>query len=211
MTDNETLQKLFQAALKDTSEGEAALARAFPVPAPAVAVAVQASPAAVAEPVIQAPAAPVVNAGLDAATSAELGALLDGQHQRKTRKQRREALVTLIVVFALTGGGTAWFVQSPARTQAFREAVRDIRSIGDVTAMAGKYKAALDRIGGHSKEIGQATESMGASSNQDGMKDPNMDAEMSAMMGGDGKTTGQRNQLLQQKFGDKARKAPQAN
>jgi hypothetical protein len=45
---------------------------------------------------------------------------------------------------------------------------------------------------------------LGVSSNQAGEKDPYLDAEMSAMMGGEGKTVGQRNRLLQDKFGNKA-------
>jgi hypothetical protein len=199
MTDPEKLQQLFQAALKaPPTEGKATLARAFPTPAPLAAP----------EPVAEIIFTPLPNAGLDHAASAELGALLDDQMARQKRRRKRELIGTLIVVFGLTGGGLGWFVQSPTRIQAFREAVADIRSVGDVAAMVAKYQVALDKIATRSSQIDQATEAMGGSANQDGMKDVNMDAEMQAMMGGEGKTTGQRNEMLQKSFSKKF-KAPE--
>jgi len=202
MTDQEKLQRLFEAALKDTSELSKPPTRVFPASQAAAPMAVvQPQPEPVAPPVVETPAAPVVNAGLSAAESAELGRLLTEQQQRKTRKRRREALVTFGILLAVIGGGTGWFVQSPQRIQAFNEAMRDIRSVGDVTAMVGKYQAALDKVAARSNQIDQATESMGVSSNQDDAKDPHMEAEMLAMMGGKGTTTGQRNKLVQQNFG----------
>jgi hypothetical protein len=40
-------------------------------------------------------------------------------------------------------------------------------------------------------------EAAGGRASLNGMEDVNMDAEMQAMMGGEGKTTGQRNEMLQ--------------
>ena len=211
MTHAEKLQQIFNAALKDCSDLNKPLKRAFPVSLQAAtAIVSQPVPEPVAAPdlVIEAPAkafiapaVPAASSGLSQSESAELGRLLEEQHQRKTRKRRREMLVTLAVVVALTGGGSGWFVQSPQRVQAMKEAIRDVRSIGDVKSMVAKYQAALDKVAVRSKQIDQATESMGVSSKQDGVKDPNMDAEMLAMMGGKGKTTGQRNQMVQRAFG----------
>ena len=210
MTDNEKLQQLFQAALKDTSEGKASLVRAFPSPTPIVAnpPSIEPVPQVFFKPeeapvAVEASARPATNAGLGEAESAELGALLDEQNLRKSRKRRRELIGTFVVLFALTGGGFGWFVHSPARVQAFREAVKDIRSVGDIKSTVAQYQVALDRISARSSQIDEATQSMGVSSNQDGMADPNMDAEMHAMMGGEGKTTGERNKTLQNAFGKK--------
>lgn len=212
MTDQEKLQQLFQAALRAPSpEGKAPLTRAFPTPAPLAATPVsEAVPAPEPPATVAASTAPLPNPGLDDAASAELGALLDEQMARQKRRRKRELIGTLIVVFGLTGGGLGWFVQSPTRIQAFREAMADIRSVGDVAAMVAKYQVALDKIAARSQQIDQATEAMGGSANQDGMKDLNMDAEMQAMMGGEGKgkTTGQRNEMLQKAFGKKF-KAPE--
>jgi hypothetical protein len=215
MTDQVKLQRLFEAALKDSSDFNKPFTRAFPTPQARVAgpvVVVQAQPELVEPPVVEARVEPLANAGLNETDSAELGALLQEQQQRKTRKRRREALITLSVLVAVIGGGCGWFVQSPQRIQALNEAIRDIRSVGDVTSMVAKYQASLDKVAVRSKQIDQATEAMGVSSNEADEKDPNMEAEMLAMMGGEGKTTGQRNQMLQKSFGNKdATKAPSAN
>lgn len=204
MTHTQKLQQIYEAALKDNSEFTKPLTRAFPTSPSAQPVAVsQPAPAPEPEPVIEVPAAPTADAGLSDAASAELGALLEEQHQRKTNKHRRETLMTLAVVLALTGGGAGWFVQSPQRLQAMKEAIHDIRSVGDVKSIVAKYQAALDKIGDRSKQIDQATISMGVSANQDDAVDPNMNAEMLSLMGGKGKTTGQRNQMVKTAFGSK--------
>ncbi|MES2921516.1 MAG: hypothetical protein V4819_08220 [Verrucomicrobiota bacterium] len=223
MTHAEKLQQIFEAALKDSSDLNQPLKRAFPSSIGAAKVGVSQAvpePAATPAPVIEAPAKPFVvpaaptpaaNAGLSHSASAELGRLLEKQHNRKNRKRRRGTLVTLAVVLALTGGGSGWFVQSPQRVQAMKEAIRDVRSVGDGNSTVAKYQAALDKVAARSGQIEQATEKMGVSSNQDGVKDPNMDAEMLAMMGGQGKTSGQRNQMVEQAFDSKQNQDGAAN
>lgn len=222
-TDQDKLQKLFQAALNDASAEKATLARAFPKSTP---VTPQMPPQVTAMPAPQAfqipaepvaPAAPaaaedcvqpMANAGLDEAAAEELRILLDEQHLRLKRKRRRETVCALAVFFAITGGGFGWFVHSPDRVQAFKDAIRDIRSAGDVMAMVDKYRKALDKIAVRGDQINQATESMGVTSSLEGVKDIYMDAEMKEMMGGEGKTVGERNRMLQQKFGDGIKGAP---
>jgi hypothetical protein len=222
MTDKEKLHKLFEAALKTPEDFSGVkLARAYPVSsldAATVPVSVPttagpeiASPAVCVAPLeIEAPAeaTPSTMAGvLDDTASAELAVLLDDQHKRKARRHRMEALVTAVVLLGLTGGGSAWFVQSPARVQAFQEAVRDIRSAGDVKSLVAKYQAALDRVSARSKQIDNATAAMGVKKSAADEKDSYMNAEMKEMMGGEGKTVGERNQALQQNFGHMAKEA----
>lgn len=218
----EKLQKLFQAALLDASEEKVTLARAYPKSTLATLAAQAATPSApletpqpAPEPVAMVPAQvvapvaaaaefvqPMANAGLDAAAAEELRILLDEQHLRLKRKRRRETIGALVVFLALTGGGFGWFVHSPDRVQAVRAAISEIRSVGDIAGMVAKYQKALDKIGTRSQDIAAATESMGVSSSQEGMKDVYMDAEMKEMMGGEaGKTVGERNRMLQDKFG----------
>ena len=200
MTHQEKLQQIFAAALKDNSEFNKEPTRAFPTQPSAQPVAVSPpAPAPEPEPILE----PAANAGLSHTASAELGALLDEQHQRKTNKQRRETVVTLAVVVALTVGGAGWFAQSPPRLQAIKEAVHDIRSVGDVKSIVAKYQAALDKIGDRSHQIDHATVTMGVSANQDDAVDPNMNSEMLSLMGGEGKTTGQRNQMVKNAFSAK--------
>ncbi len=208
MTDKEKLDRLFDAALKDTSDFNTPLTRSYP------ALATNPAPQAITRsalmlelpempPVIEISVAPPVNAGLDGAASKELGAMLDDQHQRLQRKRRRGMFVSMAACLALTGGIYGWFIQEPGRVQALRETIKDIRSVGDIKGMVANYSKALDKIAVHSKQIDQSTESMGVSSDQANEKDPNLDAEMKIMMGGKGKTTGERNQQLQRAFGNK--------
>jgi hypothetical protein len=220
MTDKEKLQKLFQAALVEVSEEKATLARAYPKSTLDTLAAQAATPSAPLipaqpEPVAEASAPevalvaaatdfiqPMENAGLDAVSAEELKILLEEQHLRLKRKRRRETVGALVVFLGLTGGGFGWFVHEPARVQAVREAIQEVRSVGDIAGMVAKYQKALDKIGTRAQDIDAATESMGVSSNQEGMKDVNLDAEMKEMMGGEGKTVGERNRLLKEKFGN---------
>ncbi len=204
MTDQEKLQRLFDAALRDSSEIDKTPTRLLPkTPIPAA----RAIP--VAESVVEIQPEPsaqewgqtVANLGLDEQASSELATLLEAQNQRTTSKRRRDAVITLVTCIAMVGGGFGWFVKSPERLRAFREAMTEVRSAGDVGAILANYQKAVDRIGARSNSIDEATESMGVSSNQDDAKDPNLEAEMLAMTGGEGKSVGQRNQLLQEKFG----------
>lgn len=216
----EKLQKLFQAALLDASEEKISLARAYPkstLDTLAAQAATPSTPLAIPQPdsepvaVVPVPAPvaaatdfvqPMANAGLEAEAAEELRILLDEQNLRLKRKRRRESIGALVVFLALTGGGFGWFVHSPDRVQAVRAAMSEIRSVGDIAGMVAKYQKALDKIGTRSKDIAAATESMGVSSNQDGMKDVYMDSEMKEMMGAEaGKTVGERNRMLQDKFG----------
>lgn len=212
MADQETLQKLFDAALKDSSLPVAGTPkRAFPAThdpqfggpprGPVVAV-----PAAIASPVaeIQRPELAVDQAPavLDEAATAELGALLDEKIGRQTRKRRREALVTAGVFFGLTGGGLAWFVQSPARVAAFSSAISEIRSASDVKSIVAKYQAALDRLGTHSQKIDEATSALGVKASAEDAKDPNFNQEMKQMTGGEGKVAGERADALRKSFGN---------
>lgn len=215
MTDKEKLQKLFQAALLDTNEERVTLARAYPKSTLETLAAQAATPSAplvaaqpISEPVALVPAQaatdlvqPMANAGLDATSAEELRILLEEQHRRLKSKRRRETIGALVVFLGLAGGGFGWFVHDPSRVQAVRDAVKEVRSVGDIAGMVAKYQKALDKIATRSQDINAATESMGVSSDQSGMKDVNMDSEMKEMMGGEGKTVGERNRVLQEKFG----------
>ena len=218
MTDKEKLQKLFDAALKAPEPSrEGSPQRAFPQsstpPAPVAAVMPQHAPVAVeavlpdskaVKSVVESsPGAPV----LDDAASTELGTLLDEQIARQRSKRRRDSLVAALVLFGMTGGGFGWFLQSPDRVEAVRSAMREIRSVGDVKAIVAKYQAALDRIAARSQQIDQATAAMGVIAGSEDELDPNFDAEMKEMMGGEGKTTGARNAALQKAFGNRAKEA----
>ncbi len=198
----------FQAAPAYQAAAPFQAAPSYPTAAGQPVVVYQVVAAPTAAPFVAAPPSvpegmvtPMPNAGLDAVSSAELAILLDEQQQRKMRRRRRDALVTALVLFGLTGGGYGWFVQSPQRVQAFSDAVKEIRSAGDIAGIVGKYKKALEKVKVRSEQIDSATASMGIDPTKDDGKDPYFEEEMRQMMGGEGKTTGERNRLLKEKFG----------
>jgi hypothetical protein len=212
MTDKQKLQALFDAALKAPTEPSNSPQRVFPTPS----LDAMPEPAAVIAPVFappsaesSAPSAPVAVAvapmpmapALDAAAAEELGKLLDEQLIRKKRRRKIEALVTACIFFGSTAGGTIWFVQDASRVQAFKEAMRDIRSVGDVKSLVAKYQDALDRVAARGQQIDQATAAMGIKPSAGDEKDPFFEEEMKQMMGNEGgKTVGERNRLLKQNF-----------
>ena len=90
--------------------------------------------------------------------------------------------------------------QSPERMRALGEVMQDFRSVGDVKGLVAKYQDALDRISARSQQIDQATAAMGIKPSEGDEEDPYFEAEMKEMMGGEGKTVGQRNKALQDNF-----------
>lgn len=191
MTHTEKLQQIFEAALKDNSEFNKPLTRAFPASLAAKPVAAEHTPPP--EPVVEAPAAsaaPATSAGQSESESAELGQRLEDQQQPKTRKLRSDALMTLGILTILTGNAFSWFVNSPQRVVAFHQAIQDVRSVGDVGSTVARYQVALDKIAVRSQQIDRATAAMSLSSNQDGATDSITDTAMLALMGGKDKTTG---------------------
>ncbi len=199
MTDQEKLQKLFDAALRapEPNPQEPAAAPAPPVAPPAPLASGTGTVVAASQPTA---AAVTRNTGLDDAASAELAALLDERHRRSRSRNRRNSLVTAAVLFGLAGGGYAWFVQSPQRVQALHDAMQDIRSVGDVKSIAAKYHQAFAKIQANSDRIGQASAALGSDPAKDDGKGPDLEG---AMMGTAGKTTGERDRLLKEKFAAK--------
>lgn len=219
MSDKEKMQKLFDAALRDPHAPEAikstptcfipkhtpAAFQPAPPPVPPIAAAVPPAPFVTASSPPTAPIqqhfVPLENTGLDATSSAELATLLDERHQRKTRRRRLESLVTALVLLGLSGGGYAWFVQSPQRIQAFNDATKEIKSAGDITGIVSKYQAALEKVKLRSEQIDSASSQIGSDPSKNDQTDPYFQQEMQGMIGGDRKTTAERDRLLKEKFG----------
>ena len=194
MTDQEKLQRLFDAALRDSTPIEKAPTRVVPKASatPPVNACAPAAPETASQPV-------AMEATFDKKAAEELGVLLDEQIRRKKRKHRVESLVAAVVLIGFTTVSAGWFVQSPERVQALLSAIAEIRSVGDIKAMVAKYDAALKRISARGQQIDAASTAMGVT-NKDNGDDPYFDTEMKQMMGGEGKTTGDRAKRMQQAF-----------
>ncbi|MES2476814.1 MAG: hypothetical protein V4640_13605 [Verrucomicrobiota bacterium] len=213
MTDKEKLQQLFSAALQDGSRLDKPLTRAFPeskVACAAVPKKPEAAPVAVVVETAAIPAVaperqlvePLPNAGLDEATSAELGKLLDAQLARVSSRRKKEMLVTMAVVIGLVGGGIGWFVHSPARVVAFTSAMSEMRSLTDIKGTLAKYQVALDKVGTRGKEIENSSAALGVDPATVQDEDPYLEAETEQFTGEEGTGVGARNQKLQEKMGD---------
>lgn len=225
MTDKQKLQQLFDAALKTPVANEGlAPKRAFPTPVfdsvpemtavpapapvPAVPTVAPAPAPAIFDKVEATEEAPPAIPELDREAAEELGALLDERIARKRRRRKLELVVTLVLFFGTTGGGTAWFVQSPVRMQALKEAIRDVRSYGDIKSMVAKYQEYINKIGVRNQQIDQASSVMGVDLAKVDRSDDTMDAEMKQMMGKEGgKTLGDRNKAMHAAFGDRVKDA----
>lgn len=220
MIDQSKLQNIFEAALRDPTPVSqfAPPKQAFPATAPGAPV--QTLPVQSAMP-NQAPAvespfvttqpkaaeAPSNAPVLDDAASDELAKLLDEQQKRRKRKQRIASLTTAAMLVGSVGGGSLWFIQSPDRVTTLMEAIRDIRSVGDVKSLVAKFQDSLDRVAVRSKQIDAATSAMGVTPSAADEKDPYFDKEMREMMGGEGRTVGQRNRQLIETFSKRAEEA----
>jgi hypothetical protein len=212
MTPKTDLQKLFEAALKDTSDlkgNRPRLTQAAPASPRTAAAITPLFVKPVAPPRTEPETARETESGTDAPApdfdkqlADELGAQLDEKAASQRRQRKRAALVSLCVLAALTVGPAVWFVQSPERVEAFKKAIAEMRSATDVDSIVGSYQDSLDRVAKRGGHIDEATESMGVSADLGGSEDVHLDAEMRLMTGGEGATVGERNARLGGKFGD---------
>lgn len=144
---------------------------------------------------------PHENVGLDAATSAELGVLIDERREDQARRRRRGMILTMAVFLGLLGSAYGWVASSPERMKALSEAITDIRSAGDVAAMVAKFQTSLDRVATRGQHIDQARSALGVEAGPEDKKDPYLQEEMKEMTGkDDGKSLGERNQMMTRNF-----------
>jgi len=207
MSPKTDLQRLFDAALKDTSDLDQKKLKLTPAapsaPIDAVPITSPLLARPVAAPVIEEPAVEeetTVEVDFDRHLADELGAQLDAKVARQRRQRRRAILITLAAVITLVGGSYAWCVQTPERIAAFHKVMRDIRSATNVKTMVASYQESLDKIAVRGEQVDDSTESMGMSTDQEGMEDVHLDAEMKELIGEDSKSVGARNAKLAEKF-----------
>jgi hypothetical protein len=221
MTGHDDLEKLFEAALQEkeapsrygTPESmKKGAPAAFHRPAPPFQAATPQPQAPFqAPPCSAAPSAPATpeamrdqqgGASLGTTINAELAEIMDAKIAREKRRRRRGFLATILLFVGVTGGATGWILSNPDRFEAIKQAIAEIKSVGDIQSMVAKYQKALDRIAVRGQQIDAATTAMGVDpTSVVEHEDPGFDKEMQAMIGGEGgKTTAARDKLLREKF-----------
>jgi hypothetical protein len=211
MSDREDLDKLFEAALRQTEPPGYSIGRLSKTPGKAEpsgytpAPPFARTPVPVSAPIAISQEAPLLDergaASLDTAMNEELEAIVDAKMAKAKARRRRGAVMTLLFVALTFGGGAAWFVTSPQRMAALKEALAEIKSFGDVNGLVAKYQASLDRVALRSEQINQASAMLGVDPNSIATEDAGFDQEMRDLVGEEGgPTTAARDAKLREKF-----------
>lgn len=136
----------------------------------------------------------------------DLAELLDAQAQRLQKKRGYANWFILAVLLAIGGTSYGWYASSPVNQaqvaqiiQNLKEGKKDFALVSDPTKMAEQFDESLAEISTRKDDIDLAAQAMGVDTGN--VVEDGMDAEMLDMMGGEGRTVGQRNKLLQQNLG----------
>ncbi|WP_411827993.1 hypothetical protein [Luteolibacter sp. AS25] len=141
-------------------------------------------------------------ASLDNTINSELAAILDEKVAKEKRSKRRSLMITALIFFGVTGGGSAWFVSNPGRVAALNQTIAEIKSVGDIKGMVTKYQQSLDKVAVRGEQINAATVLMGVEpASVADIENQGFDQEMRTMMGESaGPTTAARDALVRKKF-----------
>ena len=132
----------------------------------------------------------------------DLSTLLDLQDERHLTESRQSTrLILRFCGFLLIVAGVWYAVSASNRRkvdgliQDVKDSRRDLQQISSPEGMTGAYDQVLEKLGTRATDIDTATQSLGvdpASVPEDGM-----DAEMKTMMGGEGRTAGERQRVVE--------------
>ena len=127
----------------------------------------------------------------------DLSSLLDLQDQRQADESKR-ASRTMIGAFGfLLAFGLVWYAVAETNRrkvdgliQNVIESRRDLDQMSNPSEVTAAYDEVLAKLGNRSTDIDTATRSMGVDPST--VKEDGMDPEMKTMMGGEGRTVGER-------------------
>ena len=127
----------------------------------------------------------------------DLSSLLDLQDQRQADESKR-ASRTMIGAFGfLLAFGLVWYAAAETNRrkvdgliQNVIESRRDLDQMSNPSEVTAAYDEVLAKLGNRSTDIDTATRSMGVDPST--VKEDGMDPEMKTMMGGEGRTVGER-------------------
>jgi hypothetical protein len=136
----------------------------------------------------------------------ELRGEIDARDARIGKQRARRSLAVSLGLAALVAAAGGWLAVSPsaraglaAIIPALKGGVEDVKMIGSLTT---RYDQQLEKISVRGDQISDATLALGADPEAlaEGV-DPNMEAEMEQMMGGEGTTSVDRDKAFKEKFG----------
>lgn len=154
----------------------------------------------VGEPVLQ-DARALLERDSDDTLETDLSSLLDLQLHREVSESKRTNRVFLGGIAILMASGLVWYVASETNRrkvdgliQNVKESRKDVDQVSNPASMLGTYDEVLAKLGTRSTDIDTATRSMGVEPST--VKEDGMDKEMKDMMGGQGRTVGERDRSL---------------
>lgn len=145
-----------------------------------------------------------VDSGCESEDLAEtdLSSLLDLQDQRHESESKLANRVILRVLGFMVASVLIWYVVSPTNRrkvdgliQNVKESRHDLNEVSSPQKMVSAYDEALAKLGSRSTDIDAATRSLGVDPTT--VKEDGMDAEMKGMMGGQGRTVGERKRAVE--------------
>lgn len=145
---------------------------------------------------------PTIAASSHDTSSTELAGILDKKTAKDNSKRKAQFLTIIIVLAGGIGGGIAWLVQSPDRITELKSAAAEIQAATDVESITGEYDKSLKKVAVRGNQLDEATSALGASTELKEGEDGYMEKEMKDMMGGEGKTAGERARGMEKSFGE---------
>ena len=132
----------------------------------------------------------------------DLSSLLDMQDQRQEHASKRTSRVILAAFGFLLALGLVWYAAAETNRrkvggliQNVKESRRDLDQMSNPSGVTAAYDEVLAKLGTRSTDIDTATRSMGVDPST--VKEDGMDPEMKGMMGGEGRTPGERKRLVE--------------
>lgn len=132
----------------------------------------------------------------------DLSTLLDLQDERHLAESRQSTrLILRFFGFLLIVAGFWYAVSAGNRRkvdgliQDVKDSRRDLQQISSPEGMTASYDQVLEKLGTRATDIDTASQSLGV--DPAGVPEDGMDAEMKTMMGGEGRTAGERQRVVE--------------
>ena len=139
-------------------------------------------------------------------SESELRSMLDARDDKKAKQHKRANIAVTTAILLVLGTAVTWLVVSPTAhakmntlISAMKQSGKDIKGLATIT---GTYDKQLDKVAVQKARIDEASKALGVDPEADtSSQGSEIDGAMKQMSGGEGTTTAERDQKLNQKFG----------